>query len=212
VNPHLVIFIKRIGITAAIGVTLYFLYILLSTYTSIDFAGIGSYIMYGFFGLTVGGMFVLVIGIMLKSVWTGILGRSETIYYCCPDKNGDGLHVISKHYFPGGETTDGYDAFYHYYIRLSDGRIHLSKKLNDEKSISRSTADLEEKHRLQLSPDLSRKTEIGHYTDSDEKTVSESFTLKAGTIDVKSFNSLLDYGFRISYMDHSKRVRWRRTI
>jgi hypothetical protein len=211
-NPHLTIFFKRIALVALIAGGLYGVYSVLSHYTSIDFAAIGAYIMYGFFAVTVAGMFVLILGVTFKDVWTAILGRSETIFYCCVDKSGEGLHVVSKHYFHGGESTDGYDAFYHYYIRISDGRIYLSKKIRNEKSIAESTTDLRDKHKLTLNPDLSNKVDVGHYTDEGEKTIQRTFSAGGGTINITSFNSLLDYGFRISYLNESKKERWRRTI
>src|SRR5688500_15927969 len=133
-NPNLLIFLKRSAFLVAIAALMTLLFYLIDQFTSVDLQQIGEYAMYAFFAVVMGFMMVLMIGITFKSVLTGIMRRSDNIFLCCPDKKHRGIHIIGKHFFSGGETSDGYDAFHHYYINIDDGKMFLSKKIKGEKN------------------------------------------------------------------------------
>jgi hypothetical protein len=155
---------------------------------------------------------ILIGGVTIRGVWTGIMRRSDDILLCCPDEEHAGIHIIGKHYFSGGDSGDGYDSFHHYYIRLSDGHMFLSKKLDDKSSHEKSLRDLSEKVKASLKPRISSKVEIGSYQDENEKTFEKIMKLPQGIVKIKSFNWLIDYGFRISFYDTNQRLRWKRIV
>ena len=96
--------------------------------------------MYLFFGLVMAFVIALSLGVMLKVVWINIMRRTDSIDYCCPDASGDGVHIIGSHYFGGGDSGDGYSSYHHYYIRLHDGKLFLSKKVKDPDDLDASLA------------------------------------------------------------------------
>lgn len=128
-NPNLQVFFKRTIYFVVFAGLLVAMFYSITELTSIDFASIGSYIAYGFLGIMVAGVFVLIIGFTMKSVWTGIMNRADSIDLFCPDQNHRGIHLIVRHYQHGGES-EGYDSYLHYYID-NQGKF-LSKKIGDE--------------------------------------------------------------------------------
>jgi hypothetical protein len=198
-------------LVASVGLLIWFVIYLIDSYTTIDLSMIGRSVMYGFFGLAMAFMAALIMGIMLKSVWINIMRRTDNIGYCCPDANNEGVHVIGSHYFPGGENTDGYTGYHHYYIRLSDGKIFLSKKINDFDDITQSLEHLKQQTKIHLKPRTDQKEKVGSNTGSDDTRTQKIVKLPSGKLIVQGFESLLDEGFRISYVEN-ERVRWKRTI
>jgi hypothetical protein len=209
-NPNLQLFLKGtlrvLGILAIIGGFL----LLLTWYTTIDFTAILNYLMYGFFGIVMTGMLILCFGVVFKSLWVGIMHRSDNILLFCPDKVQVGIHIVSNHYHPGGETTDGYTSFNHYFISLSDGKMYLSRKLRDEKDLKNSLDQLQASVRLPLAPDLQHAVAIGSPQQNDKPT---HFTSRINDLRLEflGFESFIDFGFKISCFRNEK-LLWRRRI
>lgn len=210
-NPNLVIFLKRFLIFILIAGLCFAVYYIIQTYTQFDLEKLGTYIMYGFFGLVMAFMMVLIIGVTFKSVWINIMRRSDNIDVCCPDKHHDGIHIIGRHYFSGGELSDGYTAYHHYYITLSEGRMFLSKKIESEKDFTRSLHELSVKTKLDLHPDVSRAINVGPNTDRDDRPRTCDLKLANGNVRITGFDNLVDFGFRIVYSQDNK-VRWRKVL
>lgn len=210
-NPNLVVFLKRSLILILVAGVCLALYFVIQTYTHIDLKEIGTYIMYGFFGLIMTFMMVLIIGVTFKSVWTNIMRRTDNIEVCCPDKHHEGVHIIGRHYFSGGELSDGYTAYHHYYISLSDGRMFLSKKIDNEKDFTRSLQEIATNSKLDLYPDVSKAINVGPHTDSDDRPRTAELKLPKGVLNIDGFDHWLDFGFRVAYF-YDDKVRWRRVL
>jgi hypothetical protein len=210
-NPNLLIFFRRLLICMIIVAACVVLYYAIRQFTNLDLAKIGGYVMYGFFGITMTFMMALIVGVMLKSVWVEIMRRTDNILLCAPDKQHDGVHIIGKHYHSGGDSGDGYDSYHHYYIRLSDGRMYLSKKITTEKQLGKSIAELSGKVKLNLEADTGKSISVGPNVDGDDIPASNSMNLSEGQLNIKGFDNWLDFGFRLSYT-RSGKTSWRRTI
>ena len=206
-NPNLQIFLKRsmyVLVFAAIAAALYYSIV---TFTAIDLSAIGSYIMYGFFGLMMVGMFVLIIGVTFRSVWTGIMNRVDRIVLCCPDKKHDGVHIVASHYNPGGESTEGFNSYFHYYLDRK-GKLYLSKKVEKEGAeISRSVQHLSEQTRLQLEPDIPQAVKVGSYSEGDNKVTDVTMRLGNGELHFRGYEGLIDYGFKVAYKA-DRQTKW----
>jgi hypothetical protein len=205
-NPNLRIFFKRciyaLVIVALIAAAFYGT----MNFTEIDLSVIGEYVTYGFMGLMMTGMFVLIIGVVLRTVWTGIMNRVDTIVMCCGDKNNDGVHIIASHYNPGGESTDGFSTYFHYYID-NKGKLFLSKKVDkDGDDIERSIPHLSEQTGLRLEPDLERGQRIGSYSDDDKRT-DVKMRINKGELHFRGYEGLIDYGFKVAYHEHNQ-IKW----
>ena len=209
-NPNLQIFFKRaiyLFVSAGLLVAMFYS---ITELTSIDFAAIGSYIAYGFLGFIVAGMFVLIIGFIMRSVWTGIMNRADSIDLCCPDQNHGGTHLIVRHYQPGGES-DGYDSYLHYYID-NQGKSFLSKKILDEgKDINESLQDLCKKTGKHLEPDHGSAIRVGSNTDGDDAPKNMTIRLNDGELHFKGYSGLLDYGFKLTF-NEGNQTKWRMRI
>src|SRR5687768_14401789 len=103
-NPNLQIFFKRSIYVILFATIVAALFYSITNLTTIDFSTIGSYLMYGLMGILMTGMFVFIVGLLFRSVWTGIMNRVDRIVLCCPDKNQNGVHIVASHYNPGGES------------------------------------------------------------------------------------------------------------
>jgi hypothetical protein len=212
-NPNLAVFFRRLLIFGVIaGVVVGAVYVI-DQYTTFDLEKAGTSIMYGFFGFVMALMMALIIGVTFKIVWVNIMRRSDNILLCCPDKQHDGIHIIGKHYFSGGDSGDGYDAYHHYYIRLSDGRVFQSRKIQDESNINKSLQELSAKLNLDLQPDTGKALKVGSHTSGgdDEKRFSGMMKLRGGELKITGFDHWIDFGFRLTYMKNQNRV-WRRVI
>jgi hypothetical protein len=208
-NPNLAIFLRRALIAMALigcGGVLFLLF----GYLQVDLNMLFDWVAKGFFGLLIAGMMILIIGVVVRELWTNIMRRSETIKFICEDASEKGIHIIGSHYFSGGDTGDGYSSFHHYFLRL-DGKIFLSKKVDDEKDLSRSLKDLSDQLKFQLSPRKENSTEIGYYK-NDDKLFEKEMKLRNGKIVVKSFENWIDYGFAVAYLDNQGKRKWRRVI
>jgi hypothetical protein len=109
----------------------------ITSFVDFDFSTITEYILYGLMGLMMTTMGVFITGLILRVVWTGIMNRVDTIVMCCPDKKYKGVHIVASHYNPGGESTEGFSSYFHYYLNET-GKLYLSKKgtkLNDRSII-----------------------------------------------------------------------------
>jgi hypothetical protein len=209
-NPNLVIFLKTaVKWIAAIGLLVGAVY-LVKTYWAIDLEKIGAYVMYGFFGLIMAFMMVLIIGVTFKSIWVGIMRRTGNITLCCLDANNEGVHIVGNHYFSGGETSDGYYAYHHYFIRFSDGKMFLSRKIKDESNLDESLRHLQEQTKLRLAPDRSKAISVGGNTHDDLPT-HRVINLPEGELHIDGFENWFDEGFRISLMEGT-RIKWRNRL
>ena len=209
-NPNLVIFLKRSLYAVAIAGFLFGVYYAIVNFTTFPMEKAGTYLMYGFFGLLMSGMMMLIIGVTMRQVWPGILRRSETITLCCPDRSDAGIHVVGKHYFSGGELSDGYDAWQHYYIRINDGKVFMSRKIKSEELLSESLEELSKKLNVQLVPDKSRAVSVGYYEEND-RPVERSMHMTNATLTIKGFDAWVDYGFKITCFAGNKK-KWQRTL
>jgi hypothetical protein len=209
-NPNLAIFLKHSLYAVVIAGLLFGAYYALSNFTAISLEKVSSHLMYAFVGIVIAGMMILIIGVTVRQVWPGILRRSETITLCCPDRSGGGVHVVGKHHFSGGEMSDGYDAWQHYYIRISDGKIFMSRKIKTEGSLSESLEELSEKLNIRLQPDKSREVKVGYYEEND-RPVERSMNMANVTLTIKGFDVWVDYGFRITCFTGNKR-KWQRAL
>jgi hypothetical protein len=209
-NPNLAIFFRRFAIFLVciflMAIAVYGL-----SFLSIDFTILGAWMLQGFYAIVIVGMMGLMIGIVLREVWTNILRRTESIILCCPDEKGDGIHIIGQHYFSGGDSGDGYNSYQHYYFRKADGKVYLSRKAKDKNSYHDSLTELSTKTGQKLKPSASAQHEIGYYK-NDEKTIEKMINLPDGKLQIKSFENWFDYGFRISYFNHSGILQWKKTI
>jgi len=211
-NPNLVIFLRRSAIFMAFCLLIYLIFYLIKTHTQLSLDTIFAVLFKVFFYVVMAGMMALIIGITLKEVWSGIMSRSDSILLCCLDKSSDGVHIIASHYHSGGDSGDGYTSYRHYYILFETGKIYMSKKLSNEKDLSKSISDLQDQVEKKLSPDKATSVEVGSYEDEDDKTVRRSLRTVNGLLQINGFRHLLDYGFRLSYLDNHERLKWRRKI
>lgn len=210
-NPNLATFLKRFIIGLLIFTGIVFGIIWIQRNTNIDLEAIydkGSYILLGIVLLFFGA---LIVGVVFREIITNILRRAENIYAIYPDKNPEYIHLIAKHYFAGGENSDGYDQFLHYLIRLNNGKIYLSKKLNDQNDISKSLDHLSSQVKFTLSPILEEKNEIGFYN-PENAFVERTVFINSYSLDIKSYSSIFDYGFKISCINSYKKLVWKRKL
>lgn len=168
-NPNLKIFFKRSVYVPVFAALITGLIYFILNFLDIDFSDIGSYVMYGLGGLMIAVMGVLFIGLVLRVVWTGIMNRADSIVTCCPDNIQEGIHLVCSHYSPGGESTEGFSSYFHYYIDHK-GKLYLSKKVEEEgKDLSKSLLHLSEQTRLPLDPDLKSSVRIGSYDNRNKR-------------------------------------------
>jgi hypothetical protein len=210
-NPNLHAFFTRslyVVLFVAIAAGLFYV---VDHFTTIDLSVVGEYIMYGFFGATMVFMFVLIIGVMLKSLWVEIMNRADSIVLCCPDRHQDGVHIVAMHHHAGGESTSGFSSYLHYYID-NNGKSFLSKKVKEEgKSIGNSLEELSEKTQKKISPNLQFAIEIGSNTDGDDAPKISTISISNGTLHVRGYDGLIDYGFKLELVE-GHRTRWRMRI
>jgi hypothetical protein len=210
-NPNLRIFFKRTIYVLVFAALIAAGFYGLMNSTDINFSVVGEYIMTGFLGIMMAAMFVLILGVVLRTVWTGIMNRVDTIIKCCPDKQQDGVHIIASHYNPGGESTEGFSTYFHYYLDQK-GKLYLSKKVEDEgNKIEKSILHLSEQTRLQLAPDLQRAVRVGSYSDDENKVGQVTMPISKGELSFRGYEGLIDYGFKVSYKAGGQ-TKWRITI
>jgi hypothetical protein len=207
-NPNLRIFFKRsvyFLVFAAIAAATYYG---ITSFVDFDFSTITEYILYGLMGLMMTTMGVFITGLILRVVWTGIMNRVDTIVMCCPDKKYKGVHIVASHYNPGGESTEGFSSYFHYYLN-ENGKLYLSKKVDkDGNEIERSIDHLSAQTRLELEPDRERATRIGSYSDGDNKVNEVTVKIKKGELHFRGYEGLIDYGFKVSY-NVGGETKWR---
>jgi hypothetical protein len=209
-NPNFIIFLKTSAKVIAAGFFVFLIIYVITTYTAIDLEKIGAYAMYGFFGFVMVFMMALIIGVTLKSIWVNVMRRTGNITLCCLDANNEGVHIVGSHYFSGGESTDGYYSYHHYFIRLSDGKMFMSKKIKDEKHLSASVEELMRQTKLQLKPNLAATISVGGNTDDDVPT-HRILSVPNGELHIHGFENWLDEGFKVSLRKDSI-VKWQRRI
>ena len=142
---------------------------------------------------------ILFIGLVVRVVWTGIMNRTDTIVKCCPDKNQDGIHIVGSHYNPGGESTEGFSSYFHYYIDQK-GKLYLSKKVEEDgNELTKSTLHLSEQTHLQLEPDLKSSVRIGSYSEDDKNGKDVTIKINNGELRFRGYEGLIDYGFKVSF-------------
>lgn len=200
-NPNLKIFFKRsvyVLVFATLITGLIYIIIILN-FLDIDSTNVGSYLMHGLGGLMIAVMGVLFIGLILRVVWTGIMNRADSIVMCCPDNIQEGIHLVCSHYSPGGESTEGFSSYFHYYIDQK-GKLYLSKKVEDDgKGLSKSILHLSEQTRLQLDPDLKSSVRIGSYDDEETKGKDVTIKINKGELIIQGYEGLIDYGFKVRF-------------
>lgn len=207
-NPNLRIFFKRSVYVIAFGALIAAGFYGVMNFTEIDLSVVGEYIMYGMMGLMMTAMGVLIIGLVLRVAWTGIMNRVDSIKKCCPDKNNDGVHIIASHYNPGGESTEGFSSYFHYYLS-EKGKLFLSKKVDDDgRDIKRSLQHLSEQTRLQLEPDMDRGVDIGSYSNGDSVPAEARVRIRKGELHFLGYEGLIDYGFKVTY-NVKQQTKWR---
>jgi hypothetical protein len=210
-NPNLKIFFKRAIYVLVFGALIAAGFYGIRNVTDIDFSVVGEYLMNVFVGIMVTAMIVLILGVVLRAVWTGIMNRVDTIIKCCPDKQQDGVHIIASHYSPGGESTEGFSTYFHYYLDQK-GKLYLSKKVEDDgNKIEKSILDLSEQTRLPLAPDLERAVRVGSYSDDDNKIGHVTMPIRKGELSFRGYERLIDYGFKVTYTAGGQ-TKWRVTI
>lgn len=67
-NPNLRIFLVRSIYVLVFGAIVAALFYGITHFTTIDLSALGEYIMYGFFGLMMAGMFALILGVILRAL------------------------------------------------------------------------------------------------------------------------------------------------
>jgi hypothetical protein len=204
-NPNLRLFLKGsvyfLGFAGLIGILVY-------TIPGAILATIGSYAMYGFMGLVMLLMGGLILGVVLRTVWTGIMNRTDSIVKCCADKRQDGIHLVCSHYNPGGESTEGFSSYFHYYIDRK-GTLYLSKKVEKEgNDLAKSLQHLSDQTRLQFDPDLKQSKRIGSYTDGESNPTETTVQIRNGELYFKGYEGLIDYGFKVRFLVEGKTL-WR---
>lgn len=205
-NPNLQIFFKRSIYVLVFGVLIAGIFYVITSQTDADFSSIGGSIAYGAVVVVMAGMSVLLVGFIVRSVWTAIMNRIDSIVLCCPDKKHDGLHIVASHYNSGGES-ESFSNYFHYYLD-QNGKLHLSKRVEDEgTNISKSIAHLSEQTRLQLEPDRSRRFSIDSKTE-DDKPKETTVPLSNGELHFLGYDGLMDYGFKVTFKV-GEQVKWR---
>jgi hypothetical protein len=168
-------------------------------FVDIDFTDLGSYLLYGLGGLMIAVIGVLFIGLVVRVVWTGIMNRADSIAMCCPDNLHGGVHLVCSHYNPGGETSEGFSSYFHYYVDAK-GKLYLSKKVKEDgKDLSNSIQHLAEQLRLQLDPDIKSAHRIGSYDSDDIKGKDVTIKINKGELRFRGYEGLIDYGFKVSF-------------
>lgn len=138
------------------------------------------------------------------------MNRVDKIVLCCPDKTHGGVHMVAGHYNPGGESTEGFNSYFHYYLDPK-GKLYLSKKVDDEgNDITRSLKHLSEQTRLPLEPDKQNTVKVGSNTE-DDKPTQVMIPLNGGELHFRGYNVWIDYGFKVSFTLHGK-IQWKVTI
>jgi hypothetical protein len=207
-NPNLRIFFKRSAYVLVFAIGIAAVVYGVRSIADFDMSALGGYLADGFLWFMVALMSVFVTGFLLRAVWTGIMNRTDTIEMCCPDKTQDGVHIVGSHYHPGGESTDGFSSYFHYYLDLN-GKLYLSKRVeNDGRELSKSILHLAEQTRLPLDPDLTQHMRIGSYDDEDKKGKDTVIPVSRGQLHIRGYEGLLDYGFKISFYANDQR-KWR---
>jgi hypothetical protein len=166
--------------------------------------------MYGFLGLFMIGVMFLIFGVVFKSAWTGILNRADGIWIFCPDEVEEGIHVVTSSYHPGGRNSKGFTSWQHYFIRLRDGKMYLSKKLHNEKNLASSLQELETSSKTSLQPDFAKVTIVGSHH-REGIAVRSTQTIRDLVVTIDGFESIIDFGFRISCYKDDKLI-WKRTV
>jgi hypothetical protein len=207
-NPNLRIFFKRSVYVIVFGALIAAGFYGVMNFTDIDFSVVGEYIMYGMMGLMMTVMGVLIIGLVLRVVWTGVMNRVDSIVKCCPDKNNDGVHIIASHYNPGGESTEGFSSYFHYYLS-EKGKLFLSKKVYAEgNDIKASLEHLSKQTGLELEPDLERGNGIGSYSNGENTPTVVTMRVRKGELHFLGYEGLIDYGFKVTYKVKDQ-VKWK---
>lgn len=207
-NPNLRIFFKRSAYVLVCAIGMAVVFYAIRSMADFDMSALVGYLMEGFAWLMVAVISVLFVGFIFRVVWTGIMNRTDTIVMCCPDKTQDGVHIVGSHYHPGGESTDGFSSYFHYYLDLN-GKLYLSKRVeNDGHELSKSILHLAEQMRLPLDPDLTQRMRIGSYNDDDKKGIDSVIPVSKGTLHFRGYEGLLDYGFKVSFYAND-RMKWR---
>lgn len=164
--------------------------------------------MYALMGFMMVLMFGLIGGVILRTVWGSIMNRADTIVLCCPDKQSEGVHIIASHYNPGGESSEGFSDYLHYYL-TEHGKLYLSKKVQkDGSDITKSLEHLSHQTRLQLNPDQERGVRIGAHTDGDDNGTDVIIALKNAEVHFHGYEAWIDYGFKIHYTVQRK-IKWK---
>jgi hypothetical protein len=205
-NPNLAIFLKRTVLFLLVSTLIVVAAYLVDRYSSIDLMAIGAYIMYGFFGLGMALMMVLIIGVTFKSVWVEIMRRSNAIVLCCADQGELGIHIVARHYHSGGDGGDGYDSFRHYYIKTDKGTAYMSTRTKgkDGSDVTGSLLELSKKTGRNLSFDKTKSVTVGSNTEED-KPVNAVLKLSSGMLLIKGYDGMMDYGFKLSF--HANDIR-----
>lgn len=207
-NPNLQIFFKRTFYVISVASVLALLYYFITRFVQINYSAIGEYLMQGLLGLMMVLMVGLVGGLLIRSIWGGIMNRADTIVLCCPDMQYDGVHIVASHYNPGGESGEGFSNHFHYYLN-ENGKLFLSKKVKDDGSdITKSIAHLSEQTRMQLNPAKEHGVSIGSNTNGDNKPVDVVVRLRKGELRFRGYEAWIDYGFKISYNVNGQE-KWR---
>jgi hypothetical protein len=206
-NPNVSRLLKTSGIVILTVLFLFLLYFLIEHYTSIRISSVLTNAYYVFIGLLIAGMFVLILGVVLRMIWPAVINRSENITLCCPDAGTEGFHLIGTRYNPGGKFTKGYLSLSHYYI-TTDGRLFLSRKLSQTQQAT-SLEDLQRQVQKSLAFDLGQQVVIGYYQDNLNQ--AKQLSAKGVQLEVRGFETWVDYGFKISIIKSGK-VIWNQKV
>ncbi len=211
-NPNLSVFLKRFFIVTIVIVALAVSGYYIVEVADIDIASIAESAMEIFLGIFVAFMAVLVTGFIVRIFWTGIMNRADSILLCCADHNGTGIHIVARHYHPGGEYTSGYHSYMHYYIDVQSGKAWLSKKvMNDGDDITNSVKHLYTKTKTTHSPDTTTAVKVGSNTNFKEGAAAVSLTLHAGKLILLGYEGLMDYGFKLHFESQGREL-WKMRI
>jgi hypothetical protein len=191
--------------------------LLIIHFTGITIEELSGYVLMGILyacGIIGGGVvLVLIIGMTMKEAFTNIFCRADHILVLSEDKKNEGVHIISDHYFSGGEG-DGYNSYYHYFIDFTTGKLFLSKKIKSAEDSTVSINELSDLTKKNLSIDLKDKFIPPSFSGKDDDTVKVDVNIRFSEykIHIKKYDNLLDYGFRISCFTSSGNLLWKKKI
>jgi hypothetical protein len=216
-NPHLSIFFRGLLIFLLSIAVIAAIVTMIILYAEITFEELSGYILTGILYVTgvIGGGIVLflIVGIMMKEVFTNIFCRADHILIVSEDSKNGGVHIITDHYYSGGDG-DGYYGYCHYFIEFSKGKLFLSRNMKTAEDTARSIEDLTSITKRNLSINLNDKFVSPASSGNGVDTIKINLDIKFSEykFNIREYDNLIDYGFKILCYTNSGNLLWKKKI